>query len=140
MAHKEAEARTAAGGSPLEHLQVAVGIAERGDRPAANVGFNGDWLGLLVIKEAQGGQLDEHRLAVAHFKAELACAADDLLRWDAVDPLGKAAHEVDAATGYDECLKTVGTKIGEQLDHRLVDHLRVEPTRLGMLRSGQSTY
>ena len=33
----EAETRARTGGGPLEHLQVAIGIAERGDGTATNV-------------------------------------------------------------------------------------------------------
>ena len=41
---EEAEARAAAGGGPLQHLQVAVGVAEGGDRAAADVRLDADRL------------------------------------------------------------------------------------------------
>jgi hypothetical protein len=40
----QAEARSAAGGRPLQHLQVAVGVAERDDGSAADVMLDGGGL------------------------------------------------------------------------------------------------
>ena len=54
---EEAEARAAAGGGPLQHLQVAVGVAEGGDRPAADVLVDADGLAGLVVDEVDLRQL-----------------------------------------------------------------------------------
>ena len=56
----------------------------------------------------------------------LAAAADDLLGRDAIDLLRPRPHELDAAAGNNEGLEAVRAQIGEQLEHRLIDHLRVE--------------
>ena len=80
-----AETRAAPGGRPLEHLQVAVGVAESSDRAPADVRVDADRLACLVIDEVDLGQAHEHRLAVAHFEFRLDAAADHLLGRDAID-------------------------------------------------------
>ena len=80
------------------------------------------------------GQAHQHRLAVPHLELRLDAAADHLLRGNAVDPLRPGAHELDAAARDDERLEAVRPQVGEQLEHRLVDHLGVEPPGPGMLR------
>ena len=59
---------------------------------------------------------------------------DDLLGRDAVDALDPRTHELDAATRHDEGLEAVRAEIRQELEHRLVDHLRVEAAGLRMLR------
>ena len=66
----------------------------------------------------------------------LAAAADDLLGRNAVTFSRPRAHELDAAAGDDERLEAVRAQVGEQLEHRLIDHLGVEPPGLRMLRGG----
>jgi hypothetical protein len=69
----------------LQHLQIAVGIAERGDRSPADVLVDADRLAGLVVDEVDLRQAHQHRLAVAHFIFRLDAAADDLLRRDAIN-------------------------------------------------------
>ena len=59
----------------------------------------------------------------------LHAAAHHLLGRDAVDPFGPGAHELDAAAGDDEGLEAVGAQVGQQLEHRLVDHVGVRACR-----------
>ena len=110
-----------------EHLQVAIGVSEGGDGAAADVLMDADRLAFLVVNEVQLRQAHEHRLAVAHFELRLDAAADDLLGRDAIDLLRPRAHELDAAAGDDEGLESVRPQVGEQFEHRLIDHLRVSP-------------
>ena len=83
------------------------------------------------------GQAHQHRLAVAQLVLRLDAAADDLLGRDAVDLLGPRPHELDAPAGDDEGLEAVGAQVGEQFQHRLIDHVGVGPARLGMPRRGE---
>ena len=53
---EQAEARALAGGRPLQHLQVAVGVAERGDRAAADVLVDADGLALLSSMKFNSGR------------------------------------------------------------------------------------
>ena len=85
MEHQQLEPRAAAALRVFQHLLVAIGIAERGDGPAADVLVDADRLAGLVVIEVQLRQTHEHGLAVAHFELRLDAAADDLLRRDAVD-------------------------------------------------------
>ena len=72
-----------------EHLQVAVGVAEGEDRPAADEAVDADRLAGAVVDELDLRQLHQHRLAVrASSNLRHAAAADDLLGRDAVDLLG----------------------------------------------------
>src|SRR5690349_25096802 len=86
---------------PLEHLEVAVGVAERGDGPPADHLVNADRFTGVVIDEVDGWQAAQHRLAVSDGVLDLDPAADDLLRWDAVDALDPGPHELDAAARHD---------------------------------------
>src|SRR5262245_47757133 len=72
------ESRTGARTSPLQHLQITVRISKSGNGPPADECLNSDRLAFLVIDKLRLGQLDQHRLAVSHFKFQLALAADHL--------------------------------------------------------------
>jgi len=46
---EEAETQSGAGGSPFEHLEIAVGVSKGGDGPAADVLLDGDrFVGLII--------------------------------------------------------------------------------------------
>jgi hypothetical protein len=51
VVHDHGEARPVARGGPLEHLQVAVGVAERENRASADVALDADGLAGLVVDE-----------------------------------------------------------------------------------------
>jgi hypothetical protein len=51
VVYVEAESRAAARSGPLEHLQVAIGVAESGDWSAADVTLNAYGFALLVVVE-----------------------------------------------------------------------------------------
>ena len=80
----------------------------------------------LSSMKSISGSLTQHGLAVAHLELHLAAAADDLLGRNAIHLLGQGAHELDAAAGDDERLEAVRPQVGEQFEHRLVDHLGVQ--------------
>ena len=130
----QAEPRSGPRGGPAEHLVVAVGVAERGDRPPADDPLNAHGLARVVVDEVHLRQADEGGLAVADLVLDLDRAADDLLGRDAVDLLGPGPHELDAAAGDDVRLEAVGSQVGEQLQHRLIDQLGVRPLESRVLR------
>ena len=111
MVDVEAEARTGTCGSPLQHFQVAIGIAKRRDGPAADEAGDANRLARLVVDEIDLGQADEHRLVVADLESRLDRAAHDLLGGDPVDLLGHGTHEFDAAARDNVGLKAVGPQI-----------------------------
>src|SRR5262249_31115686 len=51
-------------GGPAEHLVIAVGVAERGDRAPADPPLDAHGLPRAVVDELDLGQADEHRLVV----------------------------------------------------------------------------
>src|SRR5262245_29267250 len=55
-----AEARARCGRRPFEHLEVAVGVAERHQRAAADHLLNADRLSRLVVDEIDLGQANEY--------------------------------------------------------------------------------
>ena len=59
------------------------------------------------------------------------------MRCNSVSFLRKQAHELDAATGHDECGEAVLAQILKQLEHRLINNLRVRSLELRMLRRRQ---
>ena len=94
-----------------------------------------DRLARAVVDEVDLGQLHAAPASPSRISNRvLPLAADDLLGRNAVDPFGPRPHELDAAAGDDERLEAVRAQVGQQLEHRLVDHLGVEPLDARMLR------
>src|SRR5262249_22298966 len=79
---------------PAQHLEVAVGVPEGGDRPLADGPLNSLRLAGPVVDQLNLGQADESRRAVALLVFRLDGAADHLFRRDAVDILGPSSHEL----------------------------------------------
>ena len=124
---EQAEARAAAGRVSIRSIcRSPSELPNAADRAAADVRLMPTGLPALSSMKSTSGSLHQHRLAVAHLELRLAAAADDLLGRDAVDLLRPRAHELDAAAGDDEGLEAVRAQVGEQLEHRLIDHLGVE--------------
>ena len=71
--------------------------------------------------------------AVLHFVLHLDAAADDLLGRNAVHAVGPRPHEIDPAAGDDERLEVVRAEIRQDLQHRLIDELRVQPIEARVL-------
>ena len=136
MQHQQFKVGATAAPRVFQHFLVAAGVTKGGDGTAADVPVDGDGFAILVVIKVQFRQTHEHGLAVAHFEFRLDAAANDLFRRDAVHLSRPRAHELDAAAGDDEVLKTVGPQIGEKLKHRLIGHFGEEPTGLRMLRGG----
>jgi hypothetical protein len=87
----------------LQHLVVAVGVAEGQDGPAADEAVDADRLAGPVVDELDLGLLEELRLAVRpNLELHRARGADHLLGRDAVGLLREDAHELDAAARDDE--------------------------------------
>jgi hypothetical protein len=76
----------------------------------------------FIIIEVQLRQPREHGLTFPHLERGLDAAANDLFGRDAINFFRPGAHELDAAAGNDESLETVHAQVGEQFDHRLIDH------------------
>ena len=72
---------------------------------------------------SSSGSLMSTGLPSSDLELQLAAAPNDLLRRNAIDTLGPRAHELDAAAGDDEGLEAVRAQVGEEFQHRLVDHL-----------------
>src|SRR5262249_38311335 len=124
------EARALAGGGPLEHLLVAVGVAEGQQRPPADELLDADRLAGAVVDEVDLGLAQQHRLAV---RSELVrgqkAPPDDLLGRDPVRALRPRAHELHGAAGHDVGLEAVRAQIGERLGfHIAVEHRLVPKT------------
>src|SRR6266404_3539515 len=127
------ETRATAGGGPLEHLLVAVGIAEGSDRPASDERVDPFRFARPVIDEQDLRLAQELRLSIS---GELISGdgrgAHHLLGWDAVAPVGEDSHELDAAARNDEGLETAFSQIGEDLQHGLINEVCVGPVEARM--------
>src|SRR5580658_2532505 len=85
MVDEPHEARAAASRSPLQHLQVAVGIAEGEYRPAADEALDAHGLARPIVDEIDLRQINQRRTPVAvHLELQAAGRTDDLLRRNAV--------------------------------------------------------
>ena len=88
-------------------MKIAIGVTECGDRTATDMLPYADGLILFVIDKADFRLPDNNGFAVGDFLVSLDTAADHLLRWDSVNPLGPRPHEFNAAAGDDPCLKSI---------------------------------
>ena len=70
-------------------------------------------------------------LPLRQLKTHYAGGAHHLLGRNAVNTFGEDAHELDAATGNDKGLETVGAEIAQQLQHRLVNQFGIGPIEPG---------
>ena len=104
------------------------------DFQSPNEPVDADRFPRLVVHQVDLRQLHEDRLAVPHLELRLPHRPHHLLRRDAIDLLGKHAHELNAAARDDEGLEAVGAEVGEELQHGLVDQVRVRPLELRVLR------
>src|SRR5262245_3471731 len=110
--------------SYLEHFAVSVRIPEASDRLPADELRNGDRLCRPVVEQVDLRVNHDHGHAFAHLEMCLECSTDHL-RWGySVCLLGEDPHEVGAAARDDKREKTIGSKIVEDFEHRLIHELR----------------
>src|SRR5262245_21764416 len=126
------ESRTGTSAGPLEHFQVTVRIAECSNRPAADEFVNTNRFAILVVDEVHGRQFDEYRYAVSEFQFLFKTAADHLLWGNAMYFFSQGTHELHSSGRDNKGLETVGAKITEEFDHRLIGEIRVGPFELRM--------
>ena len=107
VVHEEHEAGSGAGGCPLEHLLVAVGVAEGGDRTFANVIVDADGFAGAVVDEADLRQAHDDGATVLCLKLRFHGGAYDLIGWDTVGLSCPWTHESNLAAGDDEGLEVV---------------------------------
>src|SRR4051812_44621188 len=136
MMDVKAIARTGRLARPLQHLQVAVGVAERGNRPATDMLLDADGLAGLVVDEIGLRQLNENRLSPPDLELQFAAAADHLFRGDAIHLFAEDAHEADSAAGDNKGLESISAEISEQFEHRLINHFTVQFSGSRMLCRG----
>ena len=124
------------GSRPLQHLEVAVRIAEGQYRSAAHKLVDTHRLAGFVIDEIDIRQAKKCRLAIQQLELGLDAAADHLFRRDTVDLLRPRAHELDAPAGNDVGFETVRPQVGKQLQHWLIHQVGIQPVEPRMLRCG----
>src|SRR5262245_10977746 len=132
--HEQPEAHTIPSRRPLEHLLVPIRITKGGNRTAADMRIDADRLSYFVIDEVDFLKTNEDRLSAPHLILRDDTAADNLLRRDAVHLLCPGPHEFDAAPRDYESLEPIRAQIRQQLQHRLINHLRVRLLRGWMPR------
>ena len=86
----QAQTRARRGGGPFQHLEITIGVTERGNGAAADMLPDSDGFILLVIETADFRLADNDGVAVDDFIASLDAAADDLLGRYPINLLGPA--------------------------------------------------
>src|SRR5262245_12742029 len=98
MVHDQAQTHPAgAERRPLQHFEIAVGIAERRNRTSPYLLVDSERLSRLGVVEVDVGQPEKRGRAVLDLKPGLDRRSDNLLRRHSVDPFGPWPHELDAA-------------------------------------------
>src|ERR1035437_6712747 len=134
--YEQPQSRSGAGGTPLEHLQVAVRVAKCGDGLSSDVLVDGHGFADVVVDKIQLWEPGQAGNAADHLKLGDDAAADDLLGRNAVDLLCPDAHKLNSPSGDDKCFEAIGAQIGEEFHHRLENHLRVGTIEFWMFGSG----
>src|SRR5580698_2227218 len=111
--HDKGEARTAPSHRVLEHLQVAIGVAECRNRKAADVFMDTHGFARSVVDKVDFRQAQKHRLSITQFELDLAAAANNVLRWDAINSLRPRPHEIDAPARDNERFEAVRAEVGD---------------------------
>src|SRR5262249_9102345 len=83
---------------PLQHLEIAVGIAEGSNRTSADMLVYADRLSRPVVDEVDLRQTKQGWRAVAHLEPCLDRRANDLVGESAVALLAPGPHELDASS------------------------------------------
>src|SRR5262245_748730 len=96
---------------PLQHLQVAIRVAESKDWVPTNESVDADRFARAVVDELDFRFFEEQRLAVVPFVFDDAAATDDLLRRNSVRLLNPRPHEFDTAARDDERLKSIRAQV-----------------------------
>jgi hypothetical protein len=124
------EAYAVTDGCPLQHLDIAVGISERGRRRPILSLFPTDLPVLPSIKLTSGNRNSVGILSriwnLLSMDDRTPCSGRS-----AVHFLGPRAHELDAANRHDECHEAVSPQIRKQFEHRLVNQLGIGPIERG---------
>src|SRR4029078_3147036 len=119
--HDERKAwRGRALGGPLQHLKIAVRIAERGGRTLTDMLVDADGLARPVIDEVHLRKAKQYRNVPAQHELCLDARAHNLRRRYAIDSLRPRPHEFDTATRHDVGSKIIRPQIGHQFEHRFV--------------------
>ncbi|MNJ34819.1 hypothetical protein D3C77_295440 [compost metagenome] len=135
--HQPGKTLAVSGHGPLQHLQVAVGVAKRQDRSTTNDSVDADRLARAIIVVEYLGQALDGQRALVVVKARVQGRADHLLRGNAIDLFSERPHESDFAARDDISLKAIGAQVLEQLQHRLEDHLGVRLLGFWVNRRGE---
>src|SRR5207237_5317077 len=133
--HANPRARSRA--SPLQHLQVPVGIAESRDRAPADRFLDRYRLGSLVVDEIDLGEIMDRRFRSVGIETKLAAASNDLLGRNSVQVFGKGANEFDGTAGDDVRLEAMFAQIPKQLEHRLIRKRGERPVEAGISGRGK---
>ena len=131
--HQQPQSAAFAGHGVLDHLHVAVGIAECQNRAPADVLIDTDRLAGLVVDKVDFRLADDRWFAILNLEFGYGAGADDPFRRNAVIFFGDGTHELDTTPGDDEVFESVGPQVGEQFKLGLIDTLAVEAFELGCL-------
>ncbi|MNN95890.1 hypothetical protein D3C81_2147750 [compost metagenome] len=77
----------------MQHLQVAVGVAEGQCRATADDRIDAHRFAWAVIVVRKLGRTQDSRVAAARLELRHKSGADHLFRWNAVNLFGEGAHE-----------------------------------------------
>src|SRR5689334_9664210 len=112
-------------------------LPKSSDGAAANELVDAHWFAILIVDKVDLRQPHKSGLALHHLEFRLDRTAHHLLRRDPICLLGPRTHELDPAPRYDVRLKAIGSEIGQQLHHGLINALRVRALESGLLRPRQ---
>src|SRR3954447_17414586 len=114
VVHDPHETRTPPRLRPLQHLKIAVGVAEGEDWTAADEAVDADWFTGAVVDELDLGLFYQLGFAICpDLEFGNTRRAHHLLRRYAIDLLRPWPHEFDAAARHDEGLEPIGAQVSE---------------------------
>src|SRR4051812_9626109 len=119
---------------PLQHLQIAIRIAEGRERVLPDLFIDGDRLAGTVVDEVHLRKTEQDRDVTLHLETRLDARPDHLIWRYAIHRLAPRTHEFDTPARSNKGLETVRAQIGEQLQHRLVNQFGIWPLETRVTR------
>ncbi|CAB3810806.1 hypothetical protein LMG27177_07483 [Paraburkholderia fynbosensis] len=119
----------------LEHLTIAIGIAECEDRATADCAEYADRFSGTVIDEIEAGLAHQNGLAVAHFVLQLLFCAHHPVGRNTVGFGHPHAHEFSRAARDDPDFETIRPQQIEQFELWLIHQFGVGPIECWVLRT-----
>src|SRR5689334_9138885 len=118
---------------PFQHFPIAIRIAERKNRPPADKSLYGLRLAWSVMQDFDFRHFEQHGTRRSDSEFGNGRRPHHSLGRNAIGFFGKDANEIRTVSRNNENFELVGPQITEQLQHRLINKIRIDATEARIL-------